>query len=315
MIYGVLDKDLPDLLFLGKGQVFHLSGWAFSPGRAISSVIFSFQGHQQKFDQIRIPRMDIYSYVSSAGRIKRKDMPRLLRAGFAGYMSISPEGTGQKQAAEVKVLFSDGTASVIWSKEIRLLEPSSYFSPVDVNWPAAASGPPVAICMTTFNPEKESFSKQIESIRQQMFRNWICIISDDASRPEKLEEITGVLGADKRFHLIRNDKNRGFYGNNEQVMRYVPEDAVYVALSDQDDVWYPEKLAASVDFLEDHRECDLVYSDMRIVSPDFCWQILLLGPLPCSGGNFFLTCFLFRRKSGRFFTITFWPAQPLLEAG
>ena len=49
--------------------------------------------------------------------------------------------------------------------------------------------PLIAICMATFNPDLELFRAQVESIRAQTHRNWICLISDDCSEPEQFEAI------------------------------------------------------------------------------------------------------------------------------
>ena len=38
--------------------------------------------------------------------------------------------------------------------------------------------------MATFEPEQELFERQVASLREQTHRNWLCVLSDDASRPE-----------------------------------------------------------------------------------------------------------------------------------
>ena len=46
---------------------------------------------------------------------------------------------------------------------------------------AEATRPLVAVCMATFDPPLDLFSRQIESIRSQTHDNWVCVISDDNS--------------------------------------------------------------------------------------------------------------------------------------
>jgi hypothetical protein len=55
----------------------------------------------------------------------------------------------------------------------------------------------------------------------------------------------------------------GVYANFERALTMVPPDATHVALADQDDIWYPEKLET---LLEGIGTANLVYADMRVVS-------------------------------------------------
>ena len=101
--------------------------------------------------------------------------------------------------------------------------------------PAAAltsSSPLIAVCMATFDPPLELFQRQIESIRAQTHHNWVCVISDDNSRPERLAAIREVLGGDERFGLVLSEVRRGFYGNFERRLRWRPPRRGYLALSD-----------------------------------------------------------------------------------
>lgn len=123
----------------------------------------------------------------------------------------------------------------------------------------------LVICMTTYNPDRELFQRQIESIRNQTFKNWLCIVSDDHSSEAGRSVIREVLNGDGRFFLIEHEENKGFYHNFERCLEYVPEQAKYIALADQDDYWYPNKLEECVGVLKRNERCQLVYCDMRIV--------------------------------------------------
>jgi O-antigen biosynthesis protein len=130
---------------------------------------------------------------------------------------------------------------------------------------AADGDPLIAICMASFQPRTDFFASQIESIKGQTHRGWICLISDDGSSEERLAQMRSVIGEDPRFVLFDHEQRLGFYGNYERVLAAVPPEATLVALADQDDRWYPEKLEALIAGLGDR---DLVYGDMRIVSED-----------------------------------------------
>jgi hypothetical protein len=123
--------------------------------------------------------------------------------------------------------------------------------------------PLVVVCMATYNPPPELFEKQVESLRAQTWTRWVCIIRDDCSHPEGWETIQRVIGDDPRFVVRRNEVNLGFYKNFEALLRDVPHTADLVALADQDDVWYPEKLAELAGRFEPG--VSLVFSDMCLV--------------------------------------------------
>src|SRR5436305_1551689 len=122
--------------------------------------------------------------------------------------------------------------------------------------------PLVAICMATFEPEPRLLEGQIGSIREQTHENWVCLVSDDGSSAERLGHLRALTAGDERFTLSVGEERLGFYANFERALGMVPPEAGFVALADQDDRWYPEKLAA---LLAELGEAQLVYSDMRIV--------------------------------------------------
>ena len=130
--------------------------------------------------------------------------------------------------------------------------------------PESGEGPLVAICMATYDPDPAMFESQVESIRAQTHRNWICLISDDDSSPGSREAIARAVEGDPRFEVSWAEANAGFYANFERALAMVPPEASHVALSDQDDRWRPEKLERLLAGLEPGAR--LVFSDMRITT-------------------------------------------------
>ncbi len=125
-----------------------------------------------------------------------------------------------------------------------------------------AEAPLVAICMATFEPDPQLLERQIGSIREQTHASWICLVSDDGSSAERLGHLRELIAGDERFTISVGERRLGFYANFERALGMVPMAAKFVALADQDDHWYPEKLEA---LLAGRGEAQLVYSDMRIV--------------------------------------------------
>ncbi len=126
----------------------------------------------------------------------------------------------------------------------------------------SAQTPLVAICMATYEPEPALLERQLDSIRAQSHERWVCLVSDDGSSGERLARLQELTAADPRFTLARGEGRLGFYLNFERALKMVPAEAELVALADQDDDWYPEKLAALV---VASAGAQLAYSDMRIV--------------------------------------------------
>jgi len=102
-----------------------------------------------------------------------------------------------------------------------------------------AQMPSIAIVMGVYNPDLTYLRSQIESIKSQTYKNWRCYISDDGSQNECLQEINKMI--DERFVLYTSDKNLGTYRNYERALRLVGNEE-YIFLSDQDDIWQPEKI-------------------------------------------------------------------------
>lgn len=130
----------------------------------------------------------------------------------------------------------------------------------------ASPRPLIAICMATFEPPLELFERQIESIRGQTHGNWICIISDDHSGPQRLASMREIIGDDERFVLSPSAERRGFFGNFERSLALAPTEAEYLCFADQDDRWHPDKLdvlAAELD-----AGATLAYSDTRVTDED-----------------------------------------------
>jgi glycosyltransferase involved in cell wall biosynthesis len=125
----------------------------------------------------------------------------------------------------------------------------------------------VGIAMATYNPDPILFKEQIESIKAQSHSNWICLISDDGSDVSHFNYILQTVSGDRRFVIRKNLSKVGFYRNFERALAGLPSQCSYVAFSDQDDIWKPNKLSQQIIKLSStNAEC--VYSDMEIALYD-----------------------------------------------
>lgn len=99
----------------------------------------------------------------------------------------------------------------------------------------------ISVCMATYNGEKY-ITEQIESILIQLGDDDELIISDDGSRDATVEIIQNIK--DSRIRLYQF--NKGCYTKNfENAIAHAKGD--YIFLSDQDDVWMPDKVRVTID--------------------------------------------------------------------
>ncbi len=124
----------------------------------------------------------------------------------------------------------------------------------------------LTICLATCEPEAPWLVHQLETIRAQTHRDWHCLISDDASGPTASAGLLAAIDGDPRFELTRQPLRLGFYRNFEALLELARDrSAPLVALADQDDAWYPDKLARLAAGLAAAPDSQLAYSDFRQV--------------------------------------------------
>ena len=118
--------------------------------------------------------------------------------------------------------------------------------------------PLVSVAMATFNGE-QFLEDQLRSICNQTYRNLEVIVSDDCSTDgtvEILEEFNIKYGID----YCVNDKRLGLVRNFERALSLCRGE--YIALADQDDMWFPEKIECLLNEIGDH---SLISSDTNII--------------------------------------------------
>lgn len=114
----------------------------------------------------------------------------------------------------------------------------------------------ISVCMATYNGEKY-IKEQLESILSQLHEEDEVIISDDHSSDNTLEIIKTLN--DIRIKIFVNELGKGYSKNFENSIAHSSGDVVF--LSDQDDVWMPNKVQTMIEELE---SADVVISDALI---------------------------------------------------
>lgn len=123
------------------------------------------------------------------------------------------------------------------------------------------------IVLCSYKPQMDFFRQQVESIQAQTFANFTCEIRDDGSSDKQIEVMRNIIRNDDRFSLVRNPFNFNVYHNFEAGLIDAPFDADFIAFSDQDDIWIPEKLELLLKGFE-KPETVLVHSDLEVIDAE-----------------------------------------------
>ena len=115
----------------------------------------------------------------------------------------------------------------------------------------------VSVCIATYNGEKY-IKDQLLSILCQIDNYDEIIVSDDSSTDETLNIIRSIN--DNRIRILDNNKYQSPIYNFENAIKHANGD--YIFLSDQDDVWLPDRIKLMKTYLDNY--C-LVISDCKIV--------------------------------------------------
>ena len=97
----------------------------------------------------------------------------------------------------------------------------------------------ISIAMTTYNGEK-FLHAQLDSILAQTISDWELIICDDCSKDSTVQILKEYSQKDTRIKVYINENNLGFKKNFEKAISLCKGD--YIALSDQDDIWFDNHL-------------------------------------------------------------------------
>jgi glycosyltransferase involved in cell wall biosynthesis len=121
----------------------------------------------------------------------------------------------------------------------------------------------ISVALCTYNGER-FLARQLASIQQQTKAPFELVVCDDCSTDGTIE-ILGKFAASASFpvRLASNEHNIGFVANFERAIGLCQGNLI--ALSDQDDIWYPTRLERSQQEFAAHPEAGLVFSDADVM--------------------------------------------------
>ena len=107
----------------------------------------------------------------------------------------------------------------------------------------------ISIAMATYNGECY-VREQLDSILVQTIGDWELIVCDDGSTDNTLSILRAYAKNDSRIKIYQNERNLGFKRNFEKAIDLCQGD--YIALCDQDDIWYPNHLEVLYNQIGNH---------------------------------------------------------------
>lgn len=133
----------------------------------------------------------------------------------------------------------------------------------------------VAICMATYNGELY-LGQQIDSIRNQTFRNWVLFIRDDGSADRTEDLLRQYAAEEPRIVLISDPALTGGSAqkNFAAILNWVNQrySFQYFMFADQDDVWLDHKIESSLRLMKkevtDPSRPILVHTDLSVADQD-----------------------------------------------
>jgi len=124
----------------------------------------------------------------------------------------------------------------------------------------ATDGPLVSIVIPTRN-RSDTVEVAIHTVLHQDYSNVEVVVVDDGSQPPYTPAVN-----DPRLHVLRFEPSIGVAAARNRGMDY--SHGEFIGLLDDDDWYYPDKIARQLAFLVEHPECDLVFSRVAIINEE-----------------------------------------------
>ncbi len=248
-----LESHLPVALPVGRATAIFCYGYCFHRHLKIDGLELVAGGLPEAVAARAMPRRDLFQWLQASGA---DPTGASYRSGFWATVSIPAQPAEGALAIEAAIRLANGERRRVALGEIEIVAPASQCSDL------AASPETIVVCMATFEPDLELFAIQVGSLKAQTDRRWVCVISDGGSSEETIAKMVAVIGTDSRFELSRSRRRLAPYHNFERALALAPAGADLLAPCDQDDNWYPDKLAALRAALG---SAQLVFCDQRLI--------------------------------------------------
>jgi len=114
--------------------------------------------------------------------------------------------------------------------------------------------PRVSAIITTYN-RRNFVQEAVDSVLAQSYGDWELFLVDDGSIDGTGEALQGY---GERLRYIFQE-NEGASAARNRGLELAQGD--FIAFLDSDDLWMPQKLQVQVDFMDEHSDCQICYTD------------------------------------------------------
>lgn len=114
--------------------------------------------------------------------------------------------------------------------------------------------PKISVLLCVYNGE-EYLEEAMDSILEQTYKNWECIVIDDCSSDSTPEILKRYADKDSRIKVHRNKRNLRLPGALNRALSLA--EGIYVVRMDADDVCRKDRFEKQVSFMEQHQELAL----------------------------------------------------------
>ncbi len=151
------------------------------------------------------------------------------------------------------------------------------------------------VVITTYNREHIVINA-INSLINQTFTNWNCVIVDDGSTDNTFSKLKSIIRKDKRFRYIYHSNRKQAISKSIGIINSFGE---YVTFLDSDDYYLPNHLQSRYNILYNNN-IDLLHGGVSIIGDKFVPNIYNLNErvsiFDCViGGTFFVKNDLFKK--------------------
>lgn len=119
--------------------------------------------------------------------------------------------------------------------------------------------PTVSIIIPAYN-YGHFIGQSIESVQAQTYPNWECVIVDDGSTDDTATVVRQFTEQDERVKFFSQENQGLAAARNTGISNSAGE---YLQFLDADDLLEARKLECQIEFLEQHPQVDIVFTDVR----------------------------------------------------
>lgn len=126
----------------------------------------------------------------------------------------------------------------------------------------------ISVALCTYNGEK-FIEEQISSILNQSVPVDEIVVCDDGSTDNTLKIVERFQSQTKtNIRIFHNEKQLGVCANFQKAINLCGGDIIF--LSDQDDVWYPNKVETICDWFNSNPTKNVVFTDANLINEKGC---------------------------------------------